>query len=142
MVDQEPHRSVQLIRRIDSRLPNPLLSASSFTASSSTSSLGKLADLRAPVSQMARPAMGPARSQASTPNLPGSRGWTSVVAGSTPSHPSPVPSPTPWPSSQLGRRSGAVTPSQSGQPTPIVATVAGQPSRGAEDVPDNWEDDV
>ncbi|PPR05076.1 hypothetical protein CVT24_010263 [Panaeolus cyanescens] len=50
MVDVEPHRSVQIIRRIDTRIPNPTLSA--YVASmasnpnSSSSSLGKLADLR------------------------------------------------------------------------------------------------
>ena len=51
MVDQEPHRSVQLIRRIDSRIPSPLLSASiggGAGAAGSPSGLGKLADLRSP----------------------------------------------------------------------------------------------
>jgi len=45
MVDQEPHRSVQLIRRIDTRLPSPLLSAVIRQASTSPG-LGKLGNLR------------------------------------------------------------------------------------------------
>ena len=43
MVDREPHRSVLLIRRIDTRVPANLLSQTSATGST----LGKLADLRA-----------------------------------------------------------------------------------------------
>ena len=45
MVDQEPHRSVQLIRRIDTRLPSPLLSVVVQQAST-TPGLGKLGNLR------------------------------------------------------------------------------------------------
>jgi transcriptional repressor NF-X1 len=43
MVDQEPHRSVQLIRRIDTRVPAPLLSLS---VASAGSSMGRLVDMR------------------------------------------------------------------------------------------------
>jgi len=46
MVDQEPHRSVQLLRRVDTKVPTPLLSGC-LAASGPTASLGKLADLRA-----------------------------------------------------------------------------------------------
>ncbi|KIY52066.1 hypothetical protein FISHEDRAFT_28915, partial [Fistulina hepatica ATCC 64428] len=49
MVDQEPHRSVQLLRRVDTRVPEPLLSqvvAGPTSNSNSTGSLGKLANLR------------------------------------------------------------------------------------------------
>ncbi|KAF8872738.1 hypothetical protein BD779DRAFT_1613762 [Infundibulicybe gibba] len=45
MVDQEPHRSVQLIRRIDTRVPAPLLSTH-IASSAPPPSLGKLADLK------------------------------------------------------------------------------------------------
>ncbi|KAI0317129.1 hypothetical protein OF83DRAFT_1122939, partial [Amylostereum chailletii] len=71
MVDQEPYRSVQLLRRVDTRIPSPLLSGS---LPSTGSSLGKLADLRAPVSQWPR-------MQNPAPSTSGSgRGWTSIVA--------------------------------------------------------------
>ncbi|KAG6379878.1 hypothetical protein JVT61DRAFT_10439 [Boletus reticuloceps] len=43
MVDQEPHRSVQLIRRIDTRIPTPLLSQHIV---SSGSTMGRLVDMR------------------------------------------------------------------------------------------------
>ncbi|KAI9457906.1 hypothetical protein HD554DRAFT_2029782 [Boletus coccyginus] len=43
MVDQEPHRSVQLIRRIDTRVPSPLLSQS---VASTPSTMGRLIDVR------------------------------------------------------------------------------------------------
>jgi len=43
MVDQEPHRSVQLIRRIDTRLPSPLLSQ---YVASTLSTMGRLIDVR------------------------------------------------------------------------------------------------
>ncbi|KAK0489493.1 hypothetical protein EDD18DRAFT_1189467 [Armillaria luteobubalina] len=44
MVDQDPHRSVQLIRRIDTRIPSPLLS--SHVATPRPPNLGKLGNLR------------------------------------------------------------------------------------------------
>ena len=55
MVDQEPHRSVQLIRRIDTRIPSPLLSSAATTSTSIVPavSLGKLTPLRAPIAQRA-----------------------------------------------------------------------------------------
>ena len=43
MVDQEPHRSVQLIRRIDTRIPVPLLSQH---IASTQSAMGRLVDVR------------------------------------------------------------------------------------------------
>ena len=43
MVDQEPHRSVQLIRRIDTRVPVPLLSQQ---VASTQSTMGRLVDVR------------------------------------------------------------------------------------------------
>lgn len=48
MVDQEPHRSVQLIRRIDTRVPVPLLSQH---VASTGATMGRLVDLRAGVSK-------------------------------------------------------------------------------------------
>ncbi|TBU21244.1 hypothetical protein BD311DRAFT_824916, partial [Dichomitus squalens] len=46
MVDQEPHQSVQLIRRVDLRVPALLLSASVNGAPAGSSGLVKLTDLR------------------------------------------------------------------------------------------------
>ncbi|KAF5383190.1 hypothetical protein D9615_004914 [Tricholomella constricta] len=46
MVDQEPHRSVLLLRRLDRRIPTPLLSSTIAASTPTPSNLGKLADLR------------------------------------------------------------------------------------------------
>ncbi|KAF9445356.1 hypothetical protein P691DRAFT_710436 [Macrolepiota fuliginosa MF-IS2] len=46
LVDQEPHRSVQLVRRLDTRIPNPLLSTIIQPPTSSAPNLGKLGDSR------------------------------------------------------------------------------------------------
>ena len=70
MVDQEPHRSVQLIRRIDSRIPNPTLSAAIGQASGG--GLGKLADLRSPGSGL-QPLSRPGSSRASLPSTSAAR---------------------------------------------------------------------
>ena len=151
MVDQEPHRSVQLIRRIDSRVPTPLLSASaaSLSTSSSTTSLGKLADLRAPAIQMPRPGIGPGRSQTSSPapsQTAGPRGWTSVVTQQPKAN--PAQNPIAWmvednSSTSASGRVTAAAPARARPATPSasVAPVSG-PSGVGEDVPDNWEDDV
>ncbi|OCH93354.1 hypothetical protein OBBRIDRAFT_328385 [Obba rivulosa] len=127
MVDQEPKRSVQLIRRIDSRVPTPLLSSVTATASAAPSAgLGRLADLRAPASQAQRPRVSP------TPTRPTSaagsgRGWTSVVTRA----PLASASPTEW----LTARPG---------PTPSPAPPRVQQPEAApvsvEDVPEDWED--
>ncbi|TDL15940.1 hypothetical protein BD410DRAFT_79701 [Rickenella mellea] len=86
LVDQEPRRSIQIIRRIDTRIPTPLLSA--FSAQSNTHTLGKLADLRAlpAPSSVVRESPG-ARTAALA--APVARGWSSVAAAATPP---PVPS--------------------------------------------------
>lgn len=46
LIDQEPNRSVQIRRRVDTRLPNPLLSAS-VPAPAAKPNLGALGNLRA-----------------------------------------------------------------------------------------------
>lgn len=48
LVDQEPHRSVQLLRRLDTRIPNPLLSTLTQSSTPNPPNLGKLGDLRNP----------------------------------------------------------------------------------------------
>ncbi|KAI0264607.1 hypothetical protein BC834DRAFT_244398 [Gloeopeniophorella convolvens] len=125
MVDPEPHVSVQLIRRIDTRIPAPLLSQKALP-----SPLGRLTDLRAP----ARTAPAPA-------SRPG-RGWTAVVAAPTPA-PAPVRAAAPsagWlsPGAALaGSRPASRTATPARPPSQPVAQPASQ-----EPVPDNWEDDV
>ena len=157
MVDREPHRSVQLIRRIDTRAPANLLSQTIVTTTTST--LGKLADLRAP----ARAAL-PASSSAQTPAGSGSprvnRGWNSVLAhprSETPPVQSnglsvgtgtgPNTSRSTTPSQLTSSTSSWTTPGASRSVTPlpapsqpVTAVTTAEPS-SSEAVPDNWEDD-
>ncbi|KAL1943906.1 hypothetical protein VTO73DRAFT_3724 [Trametes versicolor] len=137
MVDQEPHRSVQLLRRIDSRVPAPLLSAA---AAPGPSGLGKLADLRAGGLQpLARPG---SALRASPAPAPAGRGWTSVVAR----QPVAAPAPSSW----GGTPARTPTPARSSNPSPVPgpSRVAAVPAPvvvapvNPEDVPDNWEDEV
>ncbi|KAG1722751.1 hypothetical protein EDB19DRAFT_1930311 [Suillus lakei] len=139
MVDQEPHRSVQLIRRVDTRIPTPLLSASLPSPSPSPSPLpavlGKLADLRAPkaVSSVASGIGTWAKPQPKVSEASGR--WTAVVtrpgSGSGSSSPAPATQPSggAWVSSSVQRAREA----------------AGQERGGeveVEVVLDDWEDDV
>jgi len=146
MVDQEPNRSVQLLRRIDSRIPPQLLSAAIAASSSASGSanLGKLADLRAPaMQQLPRPRASPAPSL--TPPVMGNSSgvaWRAVVARQPQAG---------LPQSAWGVSSGSQqvppTDSSSRAPTsappsrpssiPPTATVNARPI----EVPDNWEDD-
>lgn len=151
MVDQEPYRSVQLFRRIDSRVPTSLLSSNVAQSSTASSSLGRLADLRAPVAQLPRSTGGPTRLTASgstpPPQVPGGgRGWTSVVARPQSALPSPAPSPTAW--LMGGDRASSVTsapPARSRpvpSPAPVHTPAAPTASASVGDVPDNWEDEL
>ncbi|KIJ55328.1 hypothetical protein M422DRAFT_73278 [Sphaerobolus stellatus SS14] len=81
LVDQEPRRSIQLHRRIDTRVPNPTLTAS-ITTQSSAPNFGKLADLRTVPPVRATPAssLAPTPAPAVRSTMPAGRGWTSVVA--------------------------------------------------------------
>ncbi|KAI0686090.1 hypothetical protein BC835DRAFT_1288606 [Cytidiella melzeri] len=145
MVDQEPHRSVQLIRRLDSRVPSPLLSSAASTSTVPAVSLGRLAPLNA--SSSAQRATLPAGSSrvaaqtsSGTPSSSAGRGWTAVVAGPTvSSRPSPVPSPTAW-LTEGKRPAGADTGASSRLAPPPVVSPA--PVTPAGNVPDNWEDDL
>src|SRR5260221_9131986 len=83
MVDREPHRSVQLIRRIDTRVPANLLSQTSTAGNT----LGKLADLRA----LAR--VSPATAPASTRPPRANRGWNSVLTTPPPGGNTPPAAP-------------------------------------------------
>ncbi|KAH7924930.1 hypothetical protein BV22DRAFT_1195572 [Leucogyrophana mollusca] len=144
MVDQEPHRSVQLIRRIDTRIPSPLLSAFVSSSPGPSSNLGKLADLR-----VRTPLPAP------TP-ITGGR-WTSVVSrpvsatgssgnanagvrsgGTTPTPAIVKPGAGAWVAPSVRAQRAAASASASViQPQPPEAAAA-----SAEDVPDDWEDDV
>ncbi|TFK89666.1 hypothetical protein K466DRAFT_486400 [Polyporus arcularius HHB13444] len=145
LVDQEPHRSVQLIRRIDSRVPNPTLSAA--IGQGSSGGLGKLADLRSPgpgLQPLSRPASSRASPAPASQAVAGSstgRGWTSVVAR-------PPQSASPAPSSWGSAPERAKTPVRS-VPSPAPVRTAPLPAPAPlpptqvlspQDVPDDWED--
>ncbi|KZT10350.1 uncharacterized protein LAESUDRAFT_644605 [Laetiporus sulphureus 93-53] len=140
MVDQEPNRSVQLFRRIDSRLPAPLLSAAATVPQSSSSSpafnLGKLADLRSPtVHQLPRAAAPPARSIIPPPTS-GLGGWSAAVARPPNSASSSVWASRPVGSPPATRPSSAVS---LPHPPHQAVTIA---AHADEHVPDSWEDDA
>ncbi|KAE9400334.1 hypothetical protein BT96DRAFT_965353 [Gymnopus androsaceus JB14] len=172
MVDQDPHRSVQIIRRIDTRIPNPLLSA---YIASKFGNLGKLGNLRGgPVgagiassnsggsttnrSSHTEPWPGPA--PATTP-----RGWTSVVASpravvtppmrstpsptaasSRPSRTTVIPAPPKPASTQVELLPTSRASGAQGHTTTIEGSAATTIATGTEvakeDIPDDWEDDV
>jgi hypothetical protein len=136
MVDCEPHRGVQLICCIDTRVLANLLSQASATSSS----LRKLVDLRAPA--RISPAAAPASFRAPRAN----RGWNSVLTashgGNAPAAPPSAPSLSAhslsaW-TSPTGpdRISHSITPSQS-----ITQPVAAAAPPSSDVVPDNWKDE-
>ncbi|KAJ7637122.1 hypothetical protein FB45DRAFT_908302 [Roridomyces roridus] len=120
MVDQEPHRSVQLLRRFDTKVPSPLLSAA-LAAAGPPPSLGKLADLRTANTAGASWRAAPAKPTVA----PAPRAWGASSTPLTPPTVTPPPPPPPPPTVQA--------------PVP-VAPVAATPSTPA-DVPEDWEDD-
>ncbi|KAJ7627599.1 hypothetical protein DFH06DRAFT_730947 [Mycena polygramma] len=131
MVDQEPHRSVQLLRRFDTRVPSPLLSAA-LAASGPPPSLGKLADLRtgspgAGSSWRAKP-VSPA--PPSAPSAPRAWGTASVnTSAAAPVQPTAA-------AAQPIRAPPAVIATPIPAPLPMVT-----PSTPGS-VPDDWEDDA
>ncbi|KAL6303220.1 hypothetical protein BKA93DRAFT_788613 [Sparassis latifolia] len=135
MIDQEPQRSVQLLRRIDSRMPVPILSAVAGVTpppSVHPPNLGKLADLRAPLPHRPSPFSTPPPQSASSSAR---RGWTSVVA--PPPRASPAADVWSLPASSNVSRPPS-RPAVSPVPPVVQPPVVGnQP----EYVPDNWEDD-
>lgn len=149
MVDQEPHRSVQLLRRVDTRVPTPLLSTVIGT-SAPPPSLGKLADLRALKSAGAqspswRPAAPKPVPQSSSGGPP--RGWTSVVARPSSATPLVAPKPT----TSLGGLSAASlggglartpTPTHSSSALTLRRETPVDRASSSVPVPDSWEDDV
>ena len=148
--------SVQLLRRVDTRVPTPLLSTVIGT-SAPPPSLGKLADLRAlksaggggAQSPSWRPAVAPTpkpvpQFQFTSGGPP--RGWTSVVARPSSGAATPLvaPKPTTSPgglSASLGGLARTPTPTTAHasalrRETPVDRASSSVP------VPDNWEDDV
>jgi hypothetical protein len=144
--------SVQLLRRVDTRVPTPLLSTAIGT-SAPPPSLGKLADLRALKSAGGGGAQSPSWRPALTPTpkpVPQSasggppRGWTSVVA--RPSSAVATPLVAPKPTTSLGGLS-ASSGGLARTPTPTHASALRRETpvdRASSSVvvPDNWEDDV
>jgi len=123
LVDPEPHRSVQLIRRIDIRIPDPLLSAVAAPA------LGKLVDLRA--RQMPAPTPGPSKPVATSSGPPWGRGWSSIVM----KQPQPV-------SSTGANPITATTPIRPITPVRREQTASPRkPEVPVEPIPDDWEED-
>ncbi|KAF8582785.1 hypothetical protein K439DRAFT_1350445 [Ramaria rubella] len=121
LVDQEPKRSIQVHRRIDTRTPSPVLSAS-IAFQNPISNLGKLADLRA-MSTTSRSA--PAVTRPSTGSTPSNRGWTSVLS----------------PASQTGSNPATTTSLRASRAT-AVSTAPRLPTvTSSTDVRESWESD-
>jgi transcriptional repressor NF-X1 len=147
MVDQEPHRSVQLIRRVDTRIPTPLLSASLPSPSPSPAVLGKLADLRAPkpVSSVTSGSGVWAKPQPKVADAGGR--WTAVVArpGSGSGSSSPAPGASSSSGAQVSTAALSLKPSGGAWVSSSVqrAREAAILERGGEEetVPDDWDDD-
>jgi transcriptional repressor NF-X1 len=140
MVDQEPHRSVQLIRRIDTRIPTPLLSAS-LASHASAPVLGKLADLRAPKAALSSMTGGGGWGQTKSAESGGR--WTAVVTRPVSGSSSPAPGAS---SSSGGVAAATLKPSSGAWVSPSVQrareVVSQEPSQSQEAVPDDWEDDA
>ena len=153
--------SVQVIRRIDTRIPTPLLST---FITPTAPGLGKLADFRSvKATQSWRPtaAVPPVitkswnmttQTQGPSSNAPTQRGWTSVVASgastssvaanNTSNHSSSVfaPKPTTSSSEVLPGPSHSSTLGVVGSSLSRTASPAHLPT--SEPVPEDWEDDV
>ncbi|OJA15713.1 hypothetical protein AZE42_09960 [Rhizopogon vesiculosus] len=140
MVDQEPHRSVQLIRRIDTRIPTPLLSTS-LASQASPPVLGKLADLRAP--RAVASLTGAAGGWGQPKGTESGGRWTAVVTRPVSGSSSPAPGTS---SSSGGVAAATLKPSSGAWVSPSVQRareVASQESsQSQEAVPDDWEDDA
>jgi transcriptional repressor NF-X1 len=145
MVDQEPHRSVQLIRRVDTRIPTPLLSASLPSSSPSPAVLGKLADLRAPkpVSSVTSGSGVWAKPQPRVADAGGR--WTAVVSRPGSGSSSPAPGASSSSGAQASTVALSLKPSGGAWVSSSVqrAREAASLERGEEEeaVPDDWEDD-
>jgi transcriptional repressor NF-X1 len=162
MIDQEPNRSVQLIRRTDTRIPNPVLSAH---ITSLAPNLGKLTDLRSlkPAASSSSSSGGTWRSLGSsststsslgyvnvnpkpsaTSQAPAGRGWTSVVRPTTGGSSVPLLAPPATTVSRTvsPRPAGSAAPPRIQPPAAAASEPAVVPAVQAEPVTENWEDDL
>ncbi|OCB86474.1 hypothetical protein A7U60_g6367 [Sanghuangporus baumii] len=142
MVDQEPMRSVQLIRRIDTRIPKPLLSS----VATPSLNVGKFADLRSsaniPVARPTSAAGVPNSNVNSAPSQNANRGWTSVVAARGTSTAQAGKSGSAWdaPDRSLeARHTRGASPARHGNIEVIASRIA--TSVRDDSVPDDWEND-
>ncbi|KAF8629368.1 hypothetical protein AX17_005664 [Amanita inopinata Kibby_2008] len=142
IVDQEPRRSVQLLRRLDTRTPTPLLSAHITSSMPAARNLGKLVDLKSLSSAGASSSSRRAPPKTGSPPpisgiaASGVRGWGTGVGGT---------SSTPAPASALASSAastGSRVPSRSSTPKvgDPAAIIKGPVDVGDEEIPDNWED--
>ncbi|KAJ6608304.1 hypothetical protein B0H10DRAFT_528771 [Mycena sp. CBHHK59/15] len=137
MVDQEPHRSVQLLRRFDTRVPSPLLSAA-LAAVGPPASLGKLADLRTGSSTAGAASSWRAGPSAKPPSSPAAAGSQRAWGAPSTHGPSPTGPPVRAPAPSV-----AAAPSLSKNLATALSTnpTAATPAPPA-DVPEDWEDDA
>ncbi|KAG8925885.1 FKBP12-associated protein [Tulasnella sp. 418] len=142
-VDQEPRRSVQLLRRIDSRIPNPLLSAAVRPVPTGKQS-GLVALKRTGVNT---PPIASTSNATPSSSVPVKMAWGTRPANVA--QPSPSSTPAPSTSMTLAASFAAmnVTPPVSRPRTPPVTsqvpTIASAPIAGfaPEEVPESWEED-
>jgi len=137
MVDQEPHRSIQLIRRIDTRLPSPLLSAV-IRQPSTSPGLGKLGNLRSIRSSLTT--TGSSSLPSGPVTKPSLEPGISAPNENTSSPPAVVPR-----LSGLGgvsRPHATDVPARPGFAMAEQNTMAVKASALDEPVPENWEDDL
>ncbi|KAF8623001.1 hypothetical protein AX15_006593 [Amanita polypyramis BW_CC] len=162
MVDQEPVRSIQVMRRLDSRVPHPLLST--YVGSATTpppplgfGKLGLSANANAnsawrvpskPASPAPAPAPAPTQVVPPVPGMTasGARGWGSTGNSKPATSAIPVVPGVPLSTSGVGGRSmpsRSTTPNVgSGAESAAAGIKIDKVGGGDESVPDNWEDDV
>lgn len=137
-IDAKLFFSVQIIRRIDTRIPTPLLSVSLATSAAPPSSLGKLGDLRG--------GLRPATALTSRPvSAPGGR-WASLARPSSSVASTPTPTPVRVASPAATQVNAGLSRSRVGV-RPVAGIVQGPDVGnvgGNEDiaVPDDWEDEA
>jgi len=130
MVDQEPLRSIQVVRRLDSRVPTPLLSTYVASTVPAPPSLGKLGPSAGSGSAWRVPSKPASPAPTPVATSSGARsGWGPIA------HPKTANVSTPASSAKL-------VPSRSMTPDPSAGAKNAQLPEENVDVPDNWEDDV